>query len=158
MSGFFKSAVFPERAETAFPTSRFISAFSGSGSRSERSLQTISSLSATSGGTFVPIRKVSNSMPSTASTTLFAQSSARESSPAHIQQESGSGSRCGSFAASSWVTLRALPRSSFVSPNDRLPKKRPRQWLQVSPYPRIASTSCMISIRIPSGPSRLRGR
>ena len=72
-SGFLKSTTLPVRAETALPTSRFTSDLKGSGSASDRSLQTISSFSAISGGTRQPTRKVANSRPFTASTTRSAQ-------------------------------------------------------------------------------------
>ena len=63
ISGFLKSTVFPVNADTAFPTSRFTSDLNGSGSPRERSLQTISSFSAISGGTRQPTRKVEYRTP-----------------------------------------------------------------------------------------------
>src|SRR5665647_557872 len=74
ISGFLKSTFFPVSTDTAFPTSRFTSDLKGSGSVSERSLQTISSFSAISGGTLHPMRNVEYSIPLTACTTRSAHS------------------------------------------------------------------------------------
>jgi len=75
MSGWARSASFPVSRLTALPTSRFISDLRGSGDERERSLQTISSLSAIRGGTRVPIRNVLYSIPSSSVTIFRAHSS-----------------------------------------------------------------------------------